>query len=240
MNLTESTPTTVYTAPQNSRTVIRVLLFASHLLVLESFSSFLVGTGEIEVAAGTTKSDELPKLAANNDFDVVVLCLLEDKADELENIVRLKEVCPDVRVVVLTGDSDIQSHQRAVEYGAAGIVRKEQEAKTLVRAIKQVHEGGTWFNQRLLSQILNRNGSNGTVKDWETTKIDYLTKRERQIIGVLTKGMNNKEISETLNISEATVRHHLSSIYSKLEIDDRLNLVIYAYQHNLVDAKDAK
>jgi two-component system, NarL family, response regulator DegU len=240
MNLTESTPTTVYTAPQNSRTVIRVLLFASHLLVLESFSSFLDGTGEIEVAAGTTESEKLQKLAANNDFDVVVLCLLEDKADELENIVRLKEVCPDVRVVVLTGDSDIQSHQRAVEYGAAGIVRKEQEGKTLVRAIKQVHEGGTWFNQRLLSQILNRNGGNVAVKDWETTKIDYLTKRERQIIGVLTKGMNNKEISETLNISEATVRHHLSSIYSKLEIDDRLNLVIYAYQHNLVDAKDAK
>lgn len=240
MNLTEYTPTTVYTAPQNSRTVIRVLLFASHLLVLESFSSFLVGTGEIEVAGSTTESEELPKLAANNDFDVVVLCLLEDKADELENIVRLKEVYPEVRIVVLTGDSDIQSHQRAVEYGAAGIVRKEQEGKTLVRAIKQVHEGGTWFNQRLLSQILNRNGSNGAVKDWETTKIDYLTKRERQIIGVLTKGMNNREISETLNISEATVRHHLSSIYSKLEIDDRLNLVIYAYQHNLVDAQDVK
>lgn len=239
MNLTESTSTTAYT-PQNSRSVIKVLLFASHLLVLESFRSFLAGTGEIEVAASTTESEKLPKLAADSDFDVVVLCLLEDKADELDNIVRLKEVYPDVRIVVLTGDSDIQSHQRAVEYGAAGIVRKEQEGKTLVRAIKQVHEGGTWFNQRLLSQILNRNGSNGAVKDWETTKIDYLTKRERQIIDVLTQGMNNKEISETLNISEATVRHHLSSIYSKLDIDDRLNLVIYAYQHNLIHKTDTK
>ncbi len=232
--------TTTYTPQQNQKAVIKVLLFASHLLVLESFRSFLDGTGELDVIASTTESDDLQKLAANNDFDVVVLCLLEDKPDELQNIVRLKEVYPDVRIVVLTGDSDIQSHQRAVEFGAAGIVRKEQEGKTLVRAIKQVNEGGTWFNQKLLSQILNRNGASGTVKDWEATKVDYLTKRERQIIDVLTQGMNNKEISETLHISEATVRHHLSSIYSKLEIDDRLNLVIYAYQHSLVSVKDLK
>ncbi len=239
MNLTAS-PTTSYIPTQNQRPVIKVLLFASHLLVLESFNSFLDGTGELEVVARTTEPEDLPALAASTDFDVVVLCLLENKADELQNIVRLKEADPDIRVVVLTGDSDIESHQRAVEFGAAGIVRKEQEGKTLLRAIKQVHEGGTWFNQKLLSQILNRNGNNGSVKDWETTKIEYLTKREHEIINVLTEGMNNKEISETLHISEATVRHHLSSIYSKLEIDDRLNLVIYAYQHGLVGEKRPK
>ncbi len=221
----------------NSKPKINVLLFASYQLVLESFKSFLNLSGEINVVDSTISVEELPGLAQKKEYDVVVLCLLEEETGNLEIIPQLQEIDSDVRLLVLTGSSDIDSHQRAVEFGAAGIVRKEQDGKTLLRAIRQVHEGGTWFNQKLLSQILNKNGNGAKTKDWETTKIEYLTHREREIISVITQGMNNKEIAENLNISEATVRHHLSSIYSKLELDDRLNLVIFAYQHKLAEIK---
>ena len=219
----------------SSKVKTRILLFASYALVLESLGAYLESTGELEIVDGTTSTEDLPDLAAKNHSDVVILCLLGDESSGLEIIPRLSKVDPNVRVLILSGSNDISVHQRAVELGAAGIVLRQQDGKTLLRAIRQVHEGGTWFNQKLLSQILNNTGSNGKAHDPETLKLKYLTAREREIIKALALGMNNKLLGKTLHISEATVRHHLSSIYGKLDIADRLNLLIFAYQHKLAD-----
>jgi two-component system, NarL family, nitrate/nitrite response regulator NarL len=213
----------------------KILLFATYALVLESLGVYLESTGELEVVDGTTSSESLPDLAAKNDYDVVILCLLGDESSGLEIIPVLAQIDPNVRVLVLSGSNEISVHQRAVELGASGIVLRQQDGKTLLRAIRQVHEGGTWFNQKLLSQILNKNGNGGAPHDPETHKVTYLTAREREIIKALALGMNNKLLGKTLHISEATVRHHLSSIYGKLDIADRLNLLIFAYQHKLAD-----
>jgi DNA-binding NarL/FixJ family response regulator len=212
----------------------RVLLYAPYSLVFESLSAYLKSTGEVEIANGTVSSEDLPELAAKSKYDVVILYLVGDQSPDLDIIPRLYKVDPNVRILVLSGSNEISGHQRAVELGASGIVLKQQDGKTLLRAIRQVHEGETWFNQKLLSQILNKNGSNGKPRCAESLKAKYLTAREREIIQALALGMNNKLLGKTLHISEATVRHHLSSIYGKLEISDRLNLLIFAYQHKLV------
>lgn len=213
----------------------RILLFATYALVLDSLGSYLSSTGELEIVDGTTSAELLPKLAAKSHYDIVILCLLGDEAAGLDIIPQLSKMDPNVRVLILSGSNEISLHQRAVELGASGIVLRQQDGKTLLRAIRQVHEGGTWFNQKLLSQILNNNGSNGHSDDPEAAKLKYLTTREREIIKALALGMNNKLLGKTLHISEATVRHHLSSIYGKLDIADRLNLLIFAYQHKLAD-----
>jgi two-component system, NarL family, nitrate/nitrite response regulator NarL len=213
----------------------KILLFATYALVLESLGAYLESTGDIEIVEGTTAADRLPDLAAKSHYDLVILCLLGDESTGLEIIPQLSKIDPNVRVLILSGSNEISVHQRAVEHGASGIVLRQQDGKTLLRAIRQVHEGGTWFNQKLLSQILNKNGNNGNVHDPETLKLQYLTAREREIIKALALGMNNKLLGKTLHISEATVRHHLSSIYGKLDIADRLNLLIFAYQHKLAD-----
>ena len=212
----------------------RVLLYAPYALVLESLSAYLKSTGEVVVADGTISAVELPELATKSEYDVVILYLIGDESPDLDIIPRLYSVDPNVRILVLSGSEEISGHQRAVELGASGIVLKQQDGKTLLRAIRQVHEGETWFNQKLLSQILNKNGSNGKPQSPEMLKAKYLTAREREIIQALALGMNNKLLGKTLHISEATVRHHLSSIYGKLEISDRLNLLIFAYQHKLI------
>ena len=213
----------------------KILLFAAYALVLESLGAYLESTGDLEIVDGTTSVESLPDLAASNQFDVVILCLLDDESSGLEIIPQLSKIDPNVRVLILSGSNEISVHQRAVELGASGIVLRQQDGKTLLRAIRQVHEGGTWFNQKLLTQILNNNGTSGKAHDPETAKLKYLTAREREIIQALALGMNNKVLGKALHISEATVRHHLSSIYSKLDIADRLNLLIFAYQHKLVD-----
>ena len=130
---------------------------------------------------------------------------------------------------------------RAVQLGAVGIVQKEQNARMLIEAIRQTFRGETWINQVLLTKLLNskvqkKNGS----KSWDLLKAKSLTPRELEVIAMIGKGLNNKDIAVTMFISEATVRHHLSSIYGKLDGADRLNLVIYAYQEGLLQISDQK
>jgi two-component system, NarL family, nitrate/nitrite response regulator NarL len=218
----------------NGRVKTRVLLYAPYALVFESLCAYLSSTGEVVVVNGTSSADELPALAAKTDYDVVLLGLIGEGSPDLDIIPRLYSIDPNVRILILSGSDEISGHQRAVELGASGIVLKQQDGKTLLRAIRQVHEGETWFNQKLLSQILNKNGSNGKSSNDDSSKTKFLTAREREIIQALALGMNNKLLGKTLHISEATVRHHLSSIYGKLEISDRLNLLIFAYQNKLI------
>jgi len=140
--------------------------------------------------------------------------------------------------VILVAGADLDSQARALKLGAVGIVQIEQNPRLLIEAIRQTYSGETWLNQALLHKILERDRSpadrqsdNGKAASQES-----LTAREREVIRLLASGRKNKELATLLNVSEATIRHHLSSIYGKIGVDDRLNLVIYAYENGLVDA----
>ena len=120
--------------------------------------------------------------------------------------------------------------------GARGIVQKEESAEIILKAIKCVYRGEIWLDRastgRIFSKLLNP--LNGETSP-EAAKIASLTAREREIIDVIiTHGRStNKEIAGHLNISEHTLRNHLSSIYSKLELENRLELAMYALKHGL-------
>ena len=151
-------------------------------------------------------------------------------------IADLLRIAPDVKVVVLSGPNSNLDQPASVKLGVRGIVGTNQSVRVLVRAIQQVSEGDVWLNHKLVDQLLGEdsyslNGnSNGHVKD----RVHDLTNREIEIVELVGRGMNNKEIAKELTIGEATVRHHLSSVYSKLGVEDRLNLAIFAYQHGIV------
>ncbi len=163
------------------------------------------------------------------------------KHDRVEVITDLLAVWPDLRVVVTAASENLDLQATALELGAVGIVHEEQNPNLLIEAIRQTFAGETWLNQVLLNKILqrNRNGnsSNGKRSDKFDADlgIEALTNREFEVLDLIGNGLKNKQIAERLLISEPTVRCHLSSIYGKLGVDDRLNLVIKAYQRGLLD-----
>jgi DNA-binding NarL/FixJ family response regulator len=116
-----------------------------------------------------------------------------------------------------------------------GLVLKHKAADTVIRAIEKVYEGEVWLDRTMIASILNeRVNSNGAhEKNTETPKIALLTDREREVIKLIGEGIKNKQIAERMFISEATVRHHLTSVFAKLGVTDRFELVIYAFQHGL-------
>jgi DNA-binding NarL/FixJ family response regulator len=167
---------------------------------------------------------------------VILLDLDLDGELMLDHIPALLAAANRARVVVLTGVRDPEIHRRAVRLGAVGLVLKDHAAEVLLRAIPQVHAGEAWLEPAMVASVLGdmTRAQANRQDDAEEAKIASLTGREREVIGLLGEGLKNKHIAERLFISEATVRHHLTAIFAKLGVTDRLELVIYAYQHGLV------
>ena len=113
------------------------------------------------------------------------------------------------------------------------MVLKEHAAEVLIKAINKVHEGEVWLDRSLMGSVLDQITQSQEV-DPEQARIASLSTREREVIALIAEGLKNKQIGQRLFISETTVTHHLSSIFSKLEVSDRLELVIYAFSRNLV------
>jgi DNA-binding NarL/FixJ family response regulator len=104
----------------------------------------------------------------------------------------------------------------------------DQSPATLFRAIERVHAGDVWMERRLMAALLSGHGA-GT----HGPQLDSLTPREREVVRLISEGLKNKQIAQRLSVTDVTVRHHLTSVFSKLDVADRLSLVVFAFEHGL-------
>ena len=223
--------------PRQQRADIRVFLFAEYQIVLDSLKHFIDSQRDITVSAclDTTLFDEAAITEQSRRCDVAIVYI--SKADQIELVSVLLKCNPDIRVVVVAEGADLESQANALKLGAVGIVHKDQNYKFLIEAIRQTYNGETWLNQVLLHRILGRAKTNGKRSSnyMSMSDADTLTSRELEVIKMIGEGLNNRDLANRLKISEATVRHHLSSIYGKIGVEDRVNMVIMAYQEGLLD-----
>lgn len=215
----------------------KITILATYNLVRHSLQVLLDNDRELSVldVAGTT-SELLEKVSSRNP-DVVLIFLMENEGKNVEVLTGLRKVAPQVKVVILSSPNSLLDQPAALKLGVTGIVGTHQSARALIRVIRQVAEGEVWLNQKLLAQLLDNSFGTtvgGKSKNKGFFNGDDLTNRELEVVAMIGLGMNNKDISKKMFISEATVRHHLSSIYGKLNVEDRLNLAIYAYQQQIV------
>jgi two-component system, NarL family, response regulator DegU len=214
-----------------------VTILSTYNLVNDCLQVLLESDRDLKVLDIVGKRTELLKKVSQNAPDVVLICLTDDDDKDIDVITDLFKVAPKTKVVILSTPNNQLNQPEALKLGVTGIVGTNQNFRTLIRAIRQVSEGEVWLNQKLIAQLIggNLNGENGKPKTSKGLyKTDDLTNRECEVVKMVGLGMNNRDISKQLFISEATVRHHLSSIYSKLYIEDRLNLAIFAYQQGIV------
>ncbi len=142
----------------------------------------------------------------------------------------------EVPILLLAGDQGIEFCQQCLRFGISGLVSKQKSADVLYKAIQKVSDGELWFDRALMGatirHILDEKQSQNAVQ--LAVKGNGMTDREKQVVELICKGMKNKGIAEELFISETTVRHHLTSIFNKLEVTSRLELVIYAFKNRLI------
>lgn len=204
------------------------LIFRNGLrMLIETKSDFKV------VGEAATISDALI-LLTNNHPNVIVVDssqLFNGEAKEF-----LSVHCKEIKTLVLTNDDAVKTHQKYLLLGAKGVVTKKQSSEALFKAIRQVDSEELWFRRDVLTltieQLVHEKESSST--GGFVDKCSALTDRETEVLFSVCKGMKNKQIAESLFITETTVRHHLTSIFEKLSVKSRLELAIYAFNQGLV------
>ena len=216
---------------------IRVFIIDDHAVLRDGLRVVIdIQPGMVVVGEAATRDQALANApAALPDVILLDLDLGDGDEDGLSLLPDLLTVVPDARIILLTGIRDPEAHRRAVLLGALGLVLKEKASQTVIHAIEKVHAGEVWLDRGMIASILNERsrGMASQPYDAEAEKIARLTEREREVVALVGDGLRNKQIADQLVISEATVRHHLTSIFAKLGVEDRFELAIYAYRHGL-------
>ena len=214
---------------------IRVLIIDDHAVVRTGLRMLIESQPRMEVTGEAAGHANALALATRDRPDIILLDL--DLGDEsgLNLLPNLLVAAPNARVILLTGMRDTEQHRRAVRLGAMGLVLKDQAIEVLVKAIEKVYAGEVWLDPAMVANVLAEMSRTRETEqiDPEAAKIALLTEREREVITLICEGLQNKHIGQRLYISETTVRHHLTSVFDKLGVTNRLELVIYAYRHGL-------
>ena len=215
--------------------LIRILLVDHHAIVRAGLRLLLEAQPDFSVVAEGARREEAVQLARAEQPDIILLDIDLGEENGIEFLPELLDVTAHARVILLTGVKDAGEHRRGVRAGAMGVVLKDQPAEVLTLAIKKVHEGEAWIDRTLTASVLAElaHTREHSQPDPEMVAIAGLTHREHEVITLLCEGLKNKQIAERLMITETTVRHHLTSIFSKLRVANRLELIIFAYRYGL-------
>lgn len=214
---------------------IRVLILSPYRIIQESLQILIEESRGMAVAGAFNLANMSIDADTFKSVETLVIYLTDESSDYIEAIPGFLSVAAHLRIVVVTAEKNSVDQMRAVELGAVGIVNKEQNSRILLEAIRQTNSGETWIRQSLLTvPRRNRNLKSAFCKNWDVVSASSLTVREKEVVQMIGRGLKNKEIANRLFIKESTVRHHLSAIFGKLGVADRLNLVIYAHRHKLI------
>jgi two-component system nitrate/nitrite response regulator NarL len=214
---------------------IRVLLVDGHAMVRAGLRQLIDASDGLKVVGEAGDTAGALALTQSEHPDVVVLELELEEQNAIDFLPELHANGNGSRVLILTGLRDGAMHKQAIRLGARGILLKHGSAASLVKAIRKVHEGELWIERSMTADLItDLNAASGAKnRHPQRAKIDSLTPREREVIVLVGKGLKNKAIAQRLSISDSTVRHHLTAIFSKLGVADRLSLVLYAVQNGL-------
>jgi DNA-binding NarL/FixJ family response regulator len=168
-------------------------------------------------------------------IDIILLDLDLGNEQGIEIIPKLVNL-PNSKIIVLTGSRDVLLHDKAVIAGAKGVLEKENTAETILSAIERVHAGQLWIDQARMGRIIHELSQKKSSEnnDPELKKIQSLTAKERAVAIAMTSraGATGCDVAKEMHISESTLRNHLSSIYTKLGLTNRLELWEYANKYN--------
>ena len=221
----------------DSTTPIRVLLVDDHKIMLWGLEHLIEGEKPyMQVIGKASNKIEVFAFLKLSKPDVILMDIDlngDNSLDFLEELLQESQA----RVLVFTASLNPVVHQHAIINGASGVVLKSENADVILRAIKYVHAGELWYDRAATSRLLRSLNAAMPLfsKAIPHSKIETLTPKERQVISAmaLIPGARNKVVADRLCMSEHTLRNHLTGIYAKLDLENRLELCMFAIEHKL-------
>ena len=218
-----------------STQVIRILIADDHTIFRDGLKNLLTSEPGFQVVGEASNGDEALKLVKQLLPDVLLLDHEMPKLSGIKVLQALSELNNNVRTIVLSGVLEGDEISKVFELGAHGVVLKDSATGMLFKSIRAVMEGQYWLGRQSVSNLVE------TLKHYRNSakkakpKNFGLTPREMEIVRAVVSGYANKEIAGQLSISEQTVKHHITSIFDKLGVYNRLELTLFVFHHGIVE-----
>lgn len=210
--------------------MINVMIADDHAMIREGLKSLLEFDGKIKVIAEAKDGEECLSMIKGVSPDVLLLDINMPNLNGLEVLKTIVKNKYNFKVLILTVHDEVEYLVKALEVGAQGFILKDSPSSELIKAIELINGGGEYIQPNLIPKL------NSTLinKDIDKEKIDLLTKRELEVLINLANGNFNKNIALKLDISERTVKNHISNIFKKIGVADRTQAAVFAIKNNLV------
>ncbi len=213
---------------------IRILLIDDHTLFRSGVKALLQRQADFEVVGEASDGLEGVKLVEQVPADVVLLDVDMPSMKGHEALAQIRESHPDLAVLMLTVSEDCETLGECLKLGARGYLLKKIDQEFLLRAIRSAYSGDSVISPQMMTKFVSQLADpEASTQRPAGTDPTVLTRRERQTLAWLARGVSNKEIARALNLAESTVKVHVQSILRKLGLSSRVQAAIYAIEHKI-------
>lgn len=212
---------------------VKVILIDDQMLVREGIKSLLALSNEVKVVGEATDGSQVLDVVSSCQPDVILLDLSMPNVNGIETLKVLNDNEVDIPCIILTTFDDHELVLKGLEAGAKGYLLKDVSLETLIDGINTVHVGGRLVQPALTERLFQ--GFNKVKSDFSAPEvIEPLSKKEKEVLGLMASGYSNKEISLALHKSEGTIKNHVSNLLAKLGVRDRTRAVLLAIEKGLL------
>lgn len=210
--------------------MIKVMLADDHVLIREGIRQLLEFDGTIEVIEEVNDGDECLEKLSNVMPDLLLLDINMPNKNGVEVLAEIRKRNLPIKVLMVTVHNEVDYLIKAVDIGVDGYIVKDSGSVELKKAINSIMNGENYIQPNLIPALNKRLVARDSDKD----KIDLLTNREIEVLIQVANGMFNKEIANSLGISERTVKNHVSNIFKKIDVNDRTQAAVFAIKNDII------
>ncbi len=214
--------------------MVHVVVVSPYGISRDGLKSLLHSHGNVRVAGEARDAATAAEVVRQCWPDLVLIDTDTFSEPPAQAMRQMSQLLPNTRFVLVCRGAEVSRMSDLSELfagGVKGVVLKEETSRVLLDAIQKVHAGELWFDRQTIARVLqNKNGENGADR---LASLRRLSAREREVIALVGDGRKNRQIAEALSISEATVRNHLTSIFRKMRIRDRVELAIFVHRNGV-------
>lgn len=213
--------------------MLKILVVDDHQLLREGLKKILALEEDFEVIGCADNGESALAMLKKTKPDIILMDVNMPKMNGIDATFKIKQLYPAIKIIALTIHEDEEYVFELIRAGVSGYVLKDISADELIDTIKRVNKGESIIAPSITGKIINEFSKMHRKAEMEKNR-GQLTRREKEVLVLLTEGKSNKSIAEDLFLSEKTVKNHVSNVLHKLEVEDRTQAVLYALKNGLV------